>query len=332
MSFDNYHKVVEENDTVILYLGYENMHSIKVRGGHTFQTKYGALRHSDLLGKPYGSKIQCPKGYLYVLHPTPELWTQNLPHRTQILYSTDISIVTFQLDVRPGSVVVESGTGSGSLSHALIRSLLPSGHLHTFEFHKERAEKAEQEFKEHGLESYVTVNHRDVCQNGFDLEHVADAVFLDLPVPWEALPSAKTALKKEGGRICSFSPCIEQVQRTCEVLTELGFEDISTMECLVRNFDVRTVNLPIPDLGGGDSIETSSIKKEKNTVDEESDKKQEIVKSNADGDKSSAENAKQTFDFIGKKEDKNFYFKSGVAPTQMPGHTGYLTFATLYPA
>lgn len=90
------------------------------------------------------------------------------------------------------------GTGSASLSHSIIRSILPDGHLYTFEFHKERAQKAEEEFKDHGLSDYVTVTHRDVCQFGFDLEDVADAVLLDLPVPWDALPSAKKALKKQG--------------------------------------------------------------------------------------------------------------------------------------
>ena len=52
--------------------------------------------------------------------------------------------------------VVESGTGSGSLSHSFIRTIAPHGHLHTFDFHKERVEIATKEFKEHGLEHLVT--------------------------------------------------------------------------------------------------------------------------------------------------------------------------------
>ena len=49
-----------------------------------------------------------------------------------------------------------------------------------------------------GVGDCVTVTHRVVCQNGFQLDHVADAVFLDLPKPWEAITSAKKALKLQG--------------------------------------------------------------------------------------------------------------------------------------
>ena len=90
------------------------------------------------------------------------------------------------------------GTGSGSLSHAILRTIAPSGYLHTFDFHEKRVEQAQQEFAEHGFGDLVTVKQRDVCNNGFDLNHIADAVFLDLPNPWEALQSAKSAMKNEG--------------------------------------------------------------------------------------------------------------------------------------
>ena len=74
------------------------------------------------------------------------------------------------------------------------------GHLHTFEFHEERSKKARQEFLDHGLSDFVTVTHRDVCGDGFQLTDVADAVFLDLPRPWECVESGKQALKKQGNK------------------------------------------------------------------------------------------------------------------------------------
>jgi tRNA (adenine57-N1/adenine58-N1)-methyltransferase len=48
------------------------------------------------------------------------------------------------------------------------------------------------------MSDYVTVHNRDVCGEGFGLEDVADAVFLDLPSPWNAIESAKAAIKNEG--------------------------------------------------------------------------------------------------------------------------------------
>ena len=40
-------------------------------------------------------------------------------------------------------------------------------------------------------------------------------------------------------RFCSFSPCIEQVQRTSEELRAHGFTDVQTVEVLLREHEVR---------------------------------------------------------------------------------------------
>lgn len=109
MSFAGYKEKAEEGDTVLIFLGFDNMVTFQIEKNKTHQIRYGALHHNELIGKKYGSKLQLSKGWCYLLHPTPELWTPNLPHRTQILYSTDISMVTFQLDMKPGSVVIEAG-------------------------------------------------------------------------------------------------------------------------------------------------------------------------------------------------------------------------------
>ena len=84
------------------------------------------------------------------------------------------------------------------MSHAFLRTLAPNGHLHTFDFHEERSQRAQEEFTDHGVGHLVTSTHRDVCENGFGLEDCADAVFLDLPKPWLAIPHAKKSLNSCG--------------------------------------------------------------------------------------------------------------------------------------
>ncbi|KAI9033279.1 tRNA methyltransferase complex GCD14 subunit-domain-containing protein [Hyaloraphidium curvatum] len=218
--------------------------------GHV-SNKFGTFQLKDMIGKPWGWQMHSAegRGFVYLLHPTPELWTLALPHRTQILYMPDISLILTLLEVRPGSVVVESGTGSGSFSHSVARTVGNTGRLFTFEYHEERANLVRHEFAEHGLSETVSVECRDVCRDGFGLQDVADAVFLDLPAPWEAIPHAVGTLKTSGvGRMCCFSPCIEQVQRTCAALHQNGFRELRLFECLLRPHEVRALRMPAPPL------------------------------------------------------------------------------------
>uniref|UniRef100_A0A0A9DGU1 tRNA (adenine(58)-N(1))-methyltransferase n=1 Tax=Arundo donax TaxID=35708 RepID=A0A0A9DGU1_ARUDO len=47
---------------------------------------------------------------------------------------------------------------------------------------------------------------------------------------------------KQDGVLCSFSPCIEQVQRVCEAMRSC-FTDIRTFEILLRTYEVRDGSL-----------------------------------------------------------------------------------------
>ncbi|WFD42227.1 guanidinoacetate N-methyltransferase [Malassezia psittaci] len=190
-----------------------------------------------------------------------------------------MAFILMMLNITPGAIVIEAGTGSGSFTHTLARAVARSspGHINggqltkswnknhssapadfgssdgrvfSFEFHAERVERARQEFAQHGLNNAVTLQHRDVCRDGFGLEHAADAVFLDLPAPWEAIENVRASLRKDVmTRICCFSPCIEQVLRTVNALSEHGFNDISTYESLIRTHETLTNVVPLEPIG-----------------------------------------------------------------------------------
>jgi hypothetical protein len=95
------------------------------------------------------------------------------------------------------------------MTHSLIRSVAPTGHVYTFEFHESRCELARAEFERHvrsthaasparcsfwpsyphavaqGLTPFVTCFYGDAYANCFALLPAkVDAIFLDLPKPW----------------------------------------------------------------------------------------------------------------------------------------------------
>jgi tRNA (adenine57-N1/adenine58-N1)-methyltransferase len=235
-------KCIEEGDLVLVYVSRTIIKPIYVTPGKHFNTRFGSFPHDSMIGLEFGSQITTPKdrGFVYLLKPTPELWTMSLPHRTQIVYTPDSSYILQRMDVRVGSRVIEAGTGSGSFTHAFARCVNTEGQLFSFEFHETRYQKALEEFTLHGL-SNVTLTHRDVCKNGFDIEGTvldADTVFLDLPSPWEAIPHLKRVLttdRKVG--ICCFSPCFEQVVKAVEALQEDGWQGVELTEVQGRMFE-----------------------------------------------------------------------------------------------
>lgn len=229
-----------------------------------------------------------PTGFIHLLPPTPENWTGSLPHRTQVVYTPDYSYILHRIRARPGSKLIEAGAGSGSFTHASARAVYsgyPSlesesstkkrrvGKVWSYEFHEQRHEKLAKELKDHGLEGVVEVTHRDVCGEGFLVDGQspeANAIFLDLPAPWLALPhlarskpvkasSPEPAIGQSGTptsdtdekpfisplnpkvstHICTFSPCIEQVQKTVSVMRQLGWVDIEMVEIAAKKIEVR---------------------------------------------------------------------------------------------
>lgn len=321
-SFTSFKTHVQLGDMAVIYLSPRQMYPVRIVEHDIFQTRFGAVRHDDLVGKRYGSRIQCSRGFVHILDMTPDLWTLTLPHRTQILYSTDISLILMQLELRPGSVVIEAGTGSGSLSHSIARTIAPSGRLLTFDFHRERSVAAQKEFEDHGLGEIIVASERDVCADGFGVENgSAHAVFLDLPSPWRAVAHTWRALRN-GGRCCCFSPCIEQTQKTAEMLTEAGFEAVETFECINRPWELR--NMPLkrfvykPTTNKEESIE-DTIGENDVVVDEEASEAEILNEPKKRKHEGTAE---------GDDTTSTVNYLASYNPHESVGHTGFLTFAT----
>ena len=245
---------ITEDSLVVIFESFDSLKFCYPQKGKIFSNRNGHFHHDDFIGKPFGCKIRSRNnqgyGFVYLLKPTPELWSRSLKHRTQIIHFLDASMIVFYLNLRPNMVVCESGTGSGALSHCVMRSIAPKGMLHTYEFNKQRAETAREEFASNGVSHVSNVYHKDVCgkhgPGGFDRPQASvDAIVLDLPEPWSAVPHAAYAMKRNS-RIVSYSPCIEQAQKTIEAMKKHGFHSIKTKEFRLKENYVDEVEYEMP--------------------------------------------------------------------------------------
>ncbi|KAA8573399.1 hypothetical protein EYC84_004985 [Monilinia fructicola] len=236
--------------------------------------------------KEMAEAVAAGSGFIHFLPPTPENWTNSLPHRTQVVYTPDYSYILHRIRARPGTSIIEAGAGSGSFTHASTRAVFSGypdehttkkrklGKVWSFEFHQPRHAKLVEELEEHGLDKIVEITHRDVCEDGFLVDGKspkAESIFLDLPAPWLALPhltrSPPPPIKGPNGELtpikpitepfvsalnpeapvhlCTFSPCIEQVQRTISVMRQLGWVDIEMVELSAKRFEIRRERIGI---------------------------------------------------------------------------------------
>ena len=136
-----------------------------------------------------------------------------------------------RLSLYPGRTVVEAGTGSAGLTMMLARSVMPTGHVYSYETRPESFDMARNNLDDLGLLPYVTLYNEDIT-GGFH-ETDVDAVFLDLREPWLFLNHAWAALKGSGF-FGSLLPTVNQAELLVAGLQALPFGDIRMEEIMVR--------------------------------------------------------------------------------------------------
>ncbi|MGO8805717.1 MAG: tRNA (adenine-N1)-methyltransferase [Candidatus Bathyarchaeia archaeon] len=225
-----------EGDYVLIYLDARRTYMIKMQAGQTFHTHKGYLKLDELIGKEYGEPIKSSLGiYFTTLKPALTDYIMKSSRNTQIIYPKDAALIVMFSGIGPGSRVVESGTGTGSLTTALAHYVGPTGKVYTYELRCEFQKNAAKNLERSKLIDHVEMKSGDVTL-GIE-ERDVDAVILDLAVPWLVVPHAYEALRPSG-ILVSFSPTIDQVVKTTEALKENGFVFIETIECMMRAMQV----------------------------------------------------------------------------------------------
>lgn len=207
---------------------------ITLKPGALFETHRGILHHDDLIGKPWGSQVFSHMGSpFFLLQPALGDVLRGTPRNTQILYPKDIGYLLIRLGIGPGQHVLEAGTGSGAMTTALAFSVGDDGHVVTYEQRPEFQKLAISNLERLGLADRVTFKLKNIGE-GFE-ETNFDALFLDVPNPYDYMAQVRAALKP-GGFFGCILPTTNQVTLLLHSLRRERFAFVDVVEVLLRYY------------------------------------------------------------------------------------------------
>lgn len=226
--------IAKEGDLAEL-VGLKHKHFIvTLKQDGELHTHRGVVRHNDLIGKAWGSQVFSHNGSpFFLLQPALADLLRSLPRVTQILYPKDIGFILVTMGIGEGMHVLEAGTGSGSLTSAFAYAVGKEGRVISYEARPEMQEMAVKNLTRLGLQDRVTFKLGDIG-NGFE-ETGVDALFLDLPNPYDYMLRVKAALKM-GGFFGCILPTTNQVTILLRELRRSQFAFIEVCELVLRYY------------------------------------------------------------------------------------------------
>jgi tRNA (adenine57-N1/adenine58-N1)-methyltransferase len=231
----NLHGTTASDGDLVELVGTSYKHFIfKLKVGGELHTHRGVVKHDDIIGKPWGSQIHSHMGSpFFMFQPALGDLLRETPRNTQILYPKEIGFILVTMGIGPGQHVVEAGTGSGALTTAFAYAVGNEGHVITYEARPEMQAVAISNLERLELSERVTFKLRNI-EEGFD-ETGEDALFLDVPNPYDYIPQVRKALKP-GGFFGSILPTTNQVSRLLVELRRNNFAFIEVLEILLRYY------------------------------------------------------------------------------------------------
>ena len=261
---------------LVLLVGLRHKHFIfPLLEDGKYETHRGILYHNDLIGLPWGTQVYSHNGSpFFLLQPSLSDLLLNVKRNTQILYPKDIGFIFITMGIGPGKKVIEAGTGSGSMTMALAFAVGDEGQVVSYEHREDMQNLAQKNLRRTGLDTHVDFKLRDIAL-GFD-ETDADAIFLDVPNPYDYIVQVRSALKP-GGFFCGLLPTVNQVELLLSALRHNKFAFIEVCEVMLRYYKPEPERLRPTDrmvahtgyLIFGRKIEPTKDKRAKQLLEEE---------------------------------------------------------------
>jgi len=231
---------IKKNDLVLL-LSKERSYLIKVEKEKKFQFDIGIVNCADIIGKDYGTIIRTHlnKEIALIKPNIVDFLNKKARMLPQAIRPKDSALILAFTGLANNAKVVEAGTGSAWLT-LFLASYCNKGKIYSYELRKDFFENARKNIKTSGLKN-IELKNKDI-RKGI-AEKDVDAVVLDMEDAEAVVKHAFKALKP-GSWLVIYSPYVEQVKAIAKEINNYNFTQISTVENILRYWDVREHTLP----------------------------------------------------------------------------------------
>ncbi|RUM34865.1 MAG: tRNA (adenine-N1)-methyltransferase [Archaeoglobus sp.] len=202
-------------------------------------THKGVINLEELTEKNYGDEVRTHKGQSFKILPfSPSDFFRHFRRSATPIMPKDIGAIIAMSGLRPDSLVLDAGTGSGMLA-AYIAYFNRYGEVITVEKRRDFAEVARKNFKLAKLKNiHQLIGDVNYISDGFKKEF--DLIVLDMKDDYVFIPKAKDILRV-GGYLAVYNPYIEPSKRVYEIMKKADFVELECFELLKSNYEFKKI-------------------------------------------------------------------------------------------
>ncbi len=224
-----------EGEYLYILDGQGKKHWFKAQKGMLKMVSLGTLDGDRLLALADGDVVKLAGKVMHIFRPNVSDLMTSVERGAQVVTPKDAATIVMECDIPSFRTVLEVGAGSGALSIALLRALPEEASLHTVELREEYAKRAGRNISRAGMKHRWSYTIGDATETTVDI--IADAVVMDMPVPWEAMDAVEPMLRT-GGMLCAYIPNTNQVESTVNELRRRGYVEVRALENIQRGMEV----------------------------------------------------------------------------------------------
>ena len=156
---------VAKNDVVTLIpMANGKRLTIKITNQSQKISGLGVYNPKKLIGEQYGSSIHLGKNQYWLLPANTIDFIETMTRKAQIILPKDAAMICMNCDIKPGSVVVEGGVGSGALTMVLLSMVGSEGKVITYEKRKDFAKVGRSNIERNGLNQSWELKLQDITK------------------------------------------------------------------------------------------------------------------------------------------------------------------------